>query len=61
MKDVQTWIRNLYKNETGIGEDVDRRIEALKAADAMEESILAIPDEKELDDFDAEGYDDGIE
>ena len=61
MKDVQTWIRNLYKNETGIGEDVDRRIEALKAADAMEESILAIPDEEELDDFDAEGYDDDFD
>lgn len=58
MKDVQTWIRNLYKNESGIGEDVDRRIEALKAADELEESILGVPDDQDLDDFDTEGYDD---
>ena len=55
MKDVQTWLRNLYKNETGIAEDVQRRIEALQAADAMEASIMAIQDDG-LDDFDAAGY-----
>lgn len=56
MKDIQSWLRNLYKNETGIAEDVERRIEALKIADAMEDSIMAIEDDG-LDDFDAEGYD----
>ena len=56
MKDVQTWLRNLFKNETGIAEDVQRRIEALQAADAMEESIMAVQDDG-LDDFDTEGYD----
>lgn len=56
MKDVQSWLRNLYKNETGIAEDVERRINALKVADDMEASIMAIEDDG-MDDFDAAGYD----
>lgn len=56
MKDVQSWTRNLYKNETGIAEDVERRINALKMADEMEASIMAVEDDG-LDEFDAEGYD----
>jgi hypothetical protein len=55
MKDIQSWTRNLYKNETGIGEDVERRINALKTADEMEASILAVEDDG-LDEFDTEGY-----
>lgn len=56
MKDVQSWLRNLYKNETGIAEDVERRIQALKIADEMENTIMAIEDDG-LDDFEAAGYD----
>jgi hypothetical protein len=56
MKDVQSWTRNLYKNETGIAEDVERRINGLKMADEMEASIMAVEDDG-LDDFEAEGYD----
>lgn len=56
MKDVQSWLRNLYKNETGIAEDVERRIQALKTADEMESTIMAIEDDG-LDDFEAAGYD----
>jgi hypothetical protein len=48
-------LRNLYKNESGIAEDVERRINALKAADEMESTIMAIEDDG-LDDFEAEGY-----
>jgi len=55
MKDTQLWLRNLYKNETGIGEDVDRRIEALKIADEMENALLAAPDDG-LDDFENEAF-----
>lgn len=55
MKDTQSWIRNLYKNESGIAEDVDRRIQALKTADDMENTILAVSDDG-LDEFDNEGY-----
>ena len=56
MKDVQNWLRNLYKNETGIAEDVERRINALKMADDMEATIMAVEDDG-MDDFDAAGYD----
>ncbi len=56
MKDVQSWLRNLYKNETGIAEDVERRINALKMADDMEATIMAVEDDG-MDDFDAAGYD----
>lgn len=56
MKDVQSWLRNLYKNETGIAEDVERRIQALKNADEMENTIMTIEDDG-LDDFEAAGYD----
>lgn len=55
MRDTQNWVRNLYKNETGIGEDVERRIQALKIADEMEESILSVKEDG-LDDFDSESY-----
>lgn len=56
MKDVQSWLRNLYKNETGIAEDVERRINSLKIADEMESTIMAVEDDG-LDEFDTEAYD----
>lgn len=56
MKDMQSWVRTLYKNESSIAEDVDRRINALKIADELEDTILAVQDDG-LDEFDAEGYD----
>ena len=55
MKDTQNWLRQLYKNETGIAEDIQRRIEALKVADEMEQSLMAVEDDG-LDDFNTEGY-----
>jgi hypothetical protein len=55
MKDIQSWTRNLYKNETGIAEDVERRINALKAADDMEATLMAVEDDG-LDEFETEGY-----
>ena len=36
MKNMQAWTQRLYVNETGIGEEVTRRIEALKLADQLE-------------------------
>lgn len=55
MKDIQSWLRNLYKNETGIAEDVERRIKALQIADEMEDSITMIEDDG-LDEFEGEAY-----
>lgn len=36
MKNSQSWTQRLYVNETGIGEEISRRIEALKIADQLE-------------------------
>lgn len=40
MKNQQTWTQRLYVNETGIGEEITRRIEALKIADSIENSTI---------------------
>jgi hypothetical protein len=55
MKNIQAWIRHLYVNETGIAEDIQRRIEALKVAKELEDQIDDNVDE--LDRNDAEAYD----
>lgn len=38
MKDIQYWSRYLYINETSIGEEINERIENLKAADKLTNS-----------------------
>jgi hypothetical protein len=38
MKDTQYWARYLYINETSIGEEINERIENLKAADKLTNS-----------------------
>ena len=55
MKNIQGWIRHLYVNETGIAEDIQRRIESLKMAKELENQIDDNNDE--LDKNDAEAYD----
>lgn len=57
ISNIQAYLRNLYKNESGIGEDIDRRIEGLKLADELEEDLLSVKDDG-LDDLDIEAYTD---
>ena len=54
MKNIQSWLRHLYVNETGIADDIQNRIEALKAAKDLEDEVDT-PD-KELDILDANAY-----
>jgi hypothetical protein len=55
MKNVQGWMRHLYVNETGIPEDIQRRVEALKTAKELEDQMdRGI--EEELDQSDMEAY-----
>lgn len=55
MKNIQAWTRHLYVNETGIAEDIQNRIEALKAAKDLEnQTDMATSDE--LDAADSEAY-----
>lgn len=51
MKNVQAYIRRLYVNESGIGEEIERKMEALKNAEALENSYL----ENELDNYEKGG------
>ena len=55
MKNIQAWTRHLYVNETGIAEDIQNRIEALKAAKELESQIDMATNE-ELDMSDSEAY-----
>lgn len=55
MKNIQAWTRHLYVNETGIAEDIQNRIEALKAAKELE-SQIDMTTHEELDVSDSEAY-----
>lgn len=54
MKNIQGWIRHLYVNETGIADDIQNRIEALKAAKDLEnQSDMATAEELDMSDSEA--------
>ena len=58
MKNFQSFNQRLYINETSIGDEITRRIEALKSAAALEqqESYYGTDAEHDLDAFEQEGY-----
>lgn len=45
IKNMKNWLRYLYVNETGVGDEIDQRIENLKAAAVLEEDDF---DEKDF-------------
>lgn len=54
MKNIQGWLRHLYVNETGIADDIQNRIEMLKAAKELEsENDMALNEELDKSDSDA--------
>ena len=55
MKNIQLYVRNLYVNETGISEDIERRIEGLKIVKELEEEYDTPEDD--LDEYEIEGFD----
>lgn len=44
MQNVQNFCQRLYTQEPGIGEDIDKRIESLKSAQAIEDNMGLIDD-----------------
>ncbi len=61
MKNFQTYVRNLYVNETSISEEIDRRLETLKVAQELENKYY---DDDKVDDYDKyelEGYEEAQE
>ena len=58
MKNFQNFNQRLYTNESSIGEEITRRLEALKNTAAMEnESYYGTDKKYDLDAFEQEGYD----
>lgn len=58
LKNIQNFNRNLYINESGIGDEISRRIEALKTAEKVENFYdIGENDVDELDKYDNEGID----
>lgn len=64
IKNFQNFNQRLYINESGIGEEISRRIEALEAAKKLEQRADSVYDESyygtdkeyELDTYDTEGF-----
>lgn len=56
MKNMQTYTRNLYINETSISEEIDRRLEALKAVNALENKYYDDDKVEDYDKYELEGY-----
>ena len=44
MQNIQNFCQRLYTQEPGIGEDIDKRIESLKSAQAIEDNMGLIDD-----------------
>ena len=58
MKNFQNFNQRLYTNESNIGEEITRRLEALKHTAAMEnESYYGTDKQYDLDAFEREGFD----
>ena len=59
LKNIQNFNRRLYTNETGISEEITRRIEALKSAEEVDSFYgTDLNDFEDLDNYDNEGYGD---
>lgn len=58
IKNFESFNRRLYTNETGVAEEIQQRIESLKAADQIEKEsdIFATKQEYDLDEFERDGF-----
>ena len=56
LENIQNYNQRLYTNESGIGEEITRRIEALKNAQELENYYGVSDQEYDLDNYDNEGY-----
>ena len=56
MKNIQAFTRRLYVNESGIGDEITRRIGALDRNIGAEENYYGTDVEHDLDNFENEGY-----
>ena len=57
LKNIENYNQRLYVNEGGIGEEITQRLQALKSANELEESVFDIQPDFDADEYDNEGYD----
>jgi hypothetical protein len=60
IKNFQSFNQRLYTNESGIGEEITKRIEALKHTQELEDSLYDTNKQYDLDEFENEGFDELI-
>lgn len=56
IKNFQSFNQRLYTNESGIGEEISKRIEALKSTQELENNLYDINTEYDLDNYEDEGF-----
>ena len=56
IKNIQSWNQRLYTNESGIGDEINQRIQALKTAAELESYYDVNPDIDDYDDYENEGF-----
>ena len=57
MQNIQAFNQRLYVNESGIGEEINRRLEALKNARVNESDEFVEKETFDLDQYESDGYD----
>lgn len=56
IKNIQAWNQRLYTNESGIGEEINQRIQSLKTAAELENYYDLNQDNTDMDEFENEGF-----
>ena len=56
IKNIQSWNQRLYTNESGIGDEINQRIQALKTAAELETYYDVDPDIDDYDNYENEGF-----
>ena len=56
IKNIQSWNQRLYTNESGIGDEINQRIQALKTAAELESYYDVNPNVEDYDDYENEGF-----
>lgn len=56
IKNIQSWNQRLYTNESGIGDEISQRIQALKTAAELETYYNLNEDNTDFDNYENEGF-----
>lgn len=56
IKNIQSWNQRLYTNESGIGDEINQRIQSLKTAAELETYYDVNPDVEDYDNYENDGF-----